>query len=192
MYLIVGLGNPGKEYAGSRHNLGFQVVEALSRRLQVIGTSQKHWSVIAESKYKGEKVMLAQPLTYMNLSGRAVRELVRNYSIELSDLLVIYDDLDIPPGTIRFRARGGSAGHRGLQSIIDSLGTNEFPRLRVGIGKAPDNMEASDFVILSVEKTDKILFAEAIDRSVEAILHFIDCGLESTMNVFHKGATTAD
>lgn len=192
MYLIVGLGNPGKEYAGSRHNLGFQVVEALSRRLQIDGTSQKHWSVIAESKYKSEKVMLAQPLTYMNLSGRAVRELVRNYRIDLSGLLVIYDDLDIPPGTIRLRAGGGSAGHRGIQSIIDSLGTNEFPRLRIGIGKAPGIMEASDFVLLPVEEPDKTLFAEAIDRSVEAVLHFIDCGMESTMNIFNKGLPTVD
>jgi len=189
MYLIVGLGNPGKEYAGSRHNLGFQVVEALSRRLQIKGTSNKHWAITAESNFKGEKVMLAQPITYMNLSGRAVRELVRYYKVEFSDLLVIYDDLDIPPGSIRLRAGGGSAGHRGLQSIIDSLGTNEFPRLRIGIGKAPDGIEAAEYVLLPVEEPDKTLLKEAVERSVDAVLSFIYSGLESAMNVYNKGSS---
>ncbi len=192
MYLIVGLGNPGKEYAGSRHNLGFQVVEALSHHLQIKGTSNKHWAIIAASNYKGEKVMLAQPITYMNLSGRAVRELVRYYKVELSDLLVMYDDLDIPPGSIRLRAGGGSAGHRGLQSIIDSLGTSEFPRLRIGIGKAPDGIEAAEYVLLPVEEPDKTLLKEAIERSVEAVLNFIDSGLESAMNIYNKGLSSAD
>lgn len=186
MYLIVGLGNPGKEYTGSRHNLGFQVVEALSRRLKSAKTVQKHWSLCAVAKYKDKQVVLAQPLTYMNLSGRAVTELLRNNHIDLSALLVIYDDLDLPPGMIRLRQKGGSAGHRGIQSIIENLGTNEFPRLRIGIGKPPEKTEGSDYVLEPVEPEDSILIDEAIARAVEAALLFIDEGLEAAMNIFNQ------
>jgi peptidyl-tRNA hydrolase, PTH1 family len=186
MYLIVGLGNPGKEYAGSRHNLGFQVIELLSKKINAARPSQKHWALIAETAYKRRKVMLAQPLTYMNLSGKAVKELMRNYRVDISRLLVIYDDLDLPAGVIRLRGRGGSAGHRGIQSIIDVLGFSEFPRLRIGIGKAPEGMEPADYVLLPVEGHDKVLLGQAVERSADAALLFVEHGLEAAMNAFNN------
>ncbi len=185
MYLIVGLGNPGKEYTGSRHNLGYQVVEALSRRLKTTKPVQKHWSLCVAVEYKGKQVMLVQPLTYMNRSGQAVIELLRNNKIDLANLLIIYDDLDLPPGTIRLRQKGGSAGHRGIQSIIDTLDTTEFPRLRIGIGKPPVEMEGSDYVLQPFESQDSVLIGEAVTRAVEAALLFIDEGLDAAMNVYN-------
>ena len=185
MHLIVGLGNPGKEYTGSRHNLGYKVVEALAQRLKTANPVQKHWSLYTAVQYKDKQVILAQPLTYMNLSGRAVIELLHNNRVDLSNLLVIYDDLDLPPGAIRLRQKGGSAGHRGIQSIIDTLDTTEFPRLRIGIGKPPAGMEGSDYVLQPVEASDSDLIDEAINRAVGAVLLFIEEGLEAAMNVYN-------
>lgn len=192
MHLIVGLGNPGKEYAGSKHNLGFQVVEALSHRLKTTGPIQKYWSLCAKAEYKDKQVLLAQPLTYMNRSGRAVIELLRNNHIALQTLLVVYDDLDLPPGIIRLRQKGGSAGHRGIQSVIDILGTSDFPRLRIGIGKPPDEADSVDYVLQPFSAWDSALIDEAIDRAVEAVLLFVDEGLEAAMNIFNQGLPSAD
>jgi peptidyl-tRNA hydrolase, PTH1 family len=192
MYLIVGLGNPGSKYAGTRHNLGFQVVEALSRRLKSNKPVQKHWALCAAAEFKGRKVMLAQPLTYMNRSGRAVVELVRNYHIEPDRIMVIYDDLDLPPGVIRLRKKGGSAGHRGIQSIIESLGTAEFPRLRIGVGKPPEGMDAADYVLKPAGAIDAALIEEALAKAGEAVLVFISDGLEAAMNIYNQGLPSSD
>ncbi len=186
MYLIVGLGNPGKAYAGSRHNLGFQVVEALSRELKSSRPAAKHRSLCALTEYNGKQLLLVQPLTYMNLSGRAVNELASNYQVSLENLLVIYDDLDLPPGLIRLRQRGGSAGHRGLQSIIDYLGTDQFARLRIGIGKAPDGLDTAAYVTGPVDEPDRSLLAEAVDRAVEAALMFVVEGPLAVMNSYNQ------
>ena len=186
MYLIVGLGNPGPKYANTRHNLGFQVIESLSRKLETGKPVQKHKALLAETTFKGEKVVLAQPLTYMNLSGHSVKEMIGNYHTALSDLLIIYDDLDLPPGVIRLRGSGGSGGHRGLQSIIDALGTNAFPRLRIGIGPSPEWMETADYVLLHPQGDEKDLLNDSLLRSTEAVLSFITDGLEQAMNLFNR------
>jgi PTH1 family peptidyl-tRNA hydrolase len=185
MYLVVGLGNPGKKYEGSRHNLGFQVVEKLSQRLGGVKPDYKHQALVAVTSYMDKPVILAQPLTYMNLSGRAVNQMIRNYHIDSNCLLVVYDDLDLPAGSIRLRGTGGSGGHRGLQSIIDILGTNCFPRLRVGIGSAPDYMEPAEYVLMPVGGQEKIIFDEAVARSAEAVLHYIEHGLDAAMNIYN-------
>jgi peptidyl-tRNA hydrolase, PTH1 family len=192
MYLVVGLGNPGKEYSGSRHNLGFQAVELLSRRLQTGRPFQKHWSLCASAEYRGCQVMLAQPLTYMNRSGRAVLELVRNYHLDLSNLLIIYDDLDLPPGMIRMRKKGGSAGHRGIQSIIESLGTTEFPRLKIGIGKPSSDFEGADYVLQPPDPPDLASLNAALDKAAEAVLLYISDGLDAAMNNFNQGLSSTD
>ena len=186
MYLIVGLGNPGKAYAGSRHNLCFQVVEALSRELKSSRPAAKHRSLCALTEYSGKQLLLVQPLTYMNLSGRAVNELVSNYQVMLENLLIIYDDLDLTPGVIRLRQRGGSAGHRGLQSIIDYLGTDQFARLRIGIGKAPDGLDTAAYVTGSVDEPDRSLLVAAVDRAVEAVLMFVGEGPLAVMNSYNQ------
>jgi peptidyl-tRNA hydrolase, PTH1 family len=186
MYLIVGLGNPGNTYAGSRHNLGFRVVEALSQKLKSSRPAAKHRSLCALTEYNNKQLMLVQPLTYMNLSGRAVNELFHNYHIELAKLLIICDDLDLPPGAIRLRQRGGSAGHRGLQSIIDALGTDEFARLRIGIGKAPEDMETADYVTGPLDEPDRSLLGEAVERALDATLLFVAEGPLAVMNSYNQ------
>jgi len=186
MYLIVGLGNPGKAYVGSRHNLGFRVVEALAQMLSSSRPEAKHRSLCAPTEYNGRQLLLVQPLTYMNLSGKAVNELVCSYQVELEKILVIYDDLDLPPGAIRLRERGGSAGHRGLQSIIDDLGTDQFARLRIGIGKTPEGLDSAEYVTGSVDEPDRSLLAEAIDRAVEATLLFVVEGPLAVMNSYNQ------
>lgn len=192
MYLIVGLGNPGKEYTGSRHNLGYQVVKALSRRLKTAKPVQKYWSLCAAADYKDKQVMLVQPLTYMNRSGRAVIELLRNNPVNLAELMIVYDDLDLPPGVIRLRRKGGSAGHRGIQSIIEALGTTEFPRLRIGIGKPPGEIEGGDYVLQPVDPADSALIDEVITRAVEAVILFIEEGLETAMNTYNQAVPSGD
>ena len=192
MHLVVGLGNPGKEYSGSRHNLGFQAVELLSRRLKTGRSFQKHWSLCTSAEYMGCQVILAQPLTYMNRSGRAVLELVRNYHVDLSNLLIIYDDLDLPPGMIRLRKKGGSAGHRGIQSIIESLGTTEFPRLKIGIGKPPFDLEGADYVLQPPDPPDLASLNAALDKAAEAVLLSISDGLDASMNIFNQGLPSSD
>ncbi len=185
MHLIVGLGNPLKMYKGSRHNLGFVVVDKLAGVLQSENPSQKHHSLFTVTSYQGKKVILAQPLTYMNRSGLAVSELLSYYKINPEQLLVIYDDLDLPPGSIRLKGRGGSAGHRGLQSIINSLGSSEFPRLRIGIGKPPPFMETPNYVLQPISGPDKELIESALERSVDAALAFVRDGLEMAMNLYN-------
>ncbi len=192
MFLIAGLGNPGKKYQGSRHNLGFRVVEALSRRLQAGKPVQKHRALCAAAEYKGQQVILAQPLTYMNRSGLAVIELLRNYHVDLSNFLVIFDDLDLPPGAIRLRKKGGSAGHRGIQSIIDALGTAEFSRLRIGVGKPPPFIEGARYVLQQIEPSDRELIDEAVERAAEAALLFVSEGLEAAMNTYNQGLSSPD
>ncbi len=192
MYLIVGLGNPKKQYSNTRHNLGFQVVEALARRLNSGTPVSKHRSLLAEAEYNGSKLLLAQPLTYMNRSGLAVKEIVRNYDLDLDRILVIYDDLDLSPGTIRLRKKGGGAGHRGIQSIIASLETEEFPRLRIGIGRPPPGMEASEYVLQPLAGEDRELIKSALGKAEEAVLMFISEGLEPAMNNYNQGLSSSD
>ncbi len=190
MNLIVGLGNPKKQYSGTRHNLGFQVVEKLASRLKSAAPVSKHRSLLAEAEYSGRKLLLAQPLTYMNRSGLAVKEIISGYNLDLDGIMVVYDDLDLPPGMIRLRQKGGGAGHRGVQSIIDALGTEEFPRLRIGIGKPPPGMEASDYVLQPLEGEDRDLIEPALEKAAEAVLSFVSEGLEAAMNNFNRGLSS--
>ena len=192
MKLIVGLGNPGEQYAGTRHNLGYRVIRVLSRRMETGKPVQKHRALLAVGEYKATEVMLVQPLTYMNRSGLAVKEILKNYHIELSDTLIVFDDLDLPPGNIRLRSKGGSAGHRGIQSIIDVLGTSDFPRLRIGIGKPPDYMEAADYVLQQIGEPDRGLIDDALERAADAALLFISEGLEAAGNAYNRGLTSSD
>lgn len=192
MHLIAGLGNPGKKYEGSRHNLGFRVVESLSRRLKTGRPTQKHKALYTVADYKSKQVILAQPLTYMNRSGLAVIELLRNYDLELPNLLVVFDDLDLPPGAIRLRKKGGSAGHRGIQSIIDVLGTAEFPRLRIGVGKPPSFSDGAEYVLQQIDANDQTLINEAVERAAEAALLFVSDGLDAAMNIYNQGLSSPD
>ncbi|PJF41301.1 MAG: aminoacyl-tRNA hydrolase [Chloroflexi bacterium] len=184
-FLIVGLGNPGKKYANNRHNFGFRVVDALAQRHGMMLAKKEKNALTASGIINGHKVLLAQPQTYMNNSGQAVRGLVDFYKLSLENLLVISDDLDIPLGTIRLRRGGGPGGQNGLRSIIQHLGTRDFNRLRLGIGRPPGKMEASNYVLTDFEGDDAILAQEVVDRAVLAVEAWLADGIDLTMTRFN-------
>ena len=184
MKLIVGLGNPGPEYERTRHNAGYRVVDKLASKLGWKWSERRSRAILASGTIGLEKVVLAKPLTFMNLSGQAVGELVRWYKIQPEDILVVYDELDLPVGKIRLKARGSAAGHNGLKDIIHHLHTNAFPRLRVGIGHPTNSHIKGKDHVLSIPKEDeRILLEMGEDRAVEAIELAIRQGIGTTMNV---------
>jgi PTH1 family peptidyl-tRNA hydrolase len=185
MYLIVGLGNPGREYADTRHNVGFMVIDRLCIRLDARLTRYQFKSLTGEATYEGQKLLLVKPRTYMNLSGQAVSSLVRFYKLPLERLLVIHDDLDLPPGSLRLRPGGGSAGQKGVQSIIDQLCSSQFPRLRIGIGRPPGQQDAASYVLQPFQRDEWPLVSEALLRAVEVVLSFVTEGLDKTMTRFN-------
>ncbi|MBU2611500.1 MAG: aminoacyl-tRNA hydrolase [Chloroflexi bacterium] len=184
-FLIVGLGNPGREYRENRHNIGFMLVDRLALKLETRFTRLQAKSLVSSAIYRGNKIILAKPQTYMNLSGQSVQGLLRFYKLPLTNLLVAHDDLDLPPGTIRIRPDGGSAGQKGMASILERLGTDEFPRLRLGIGRPPGQMQAPDYVLQDFSSGEMALISETLDRAVEAALTFVTEGLDAAMNKFN-------
>ncbi len=184
MKLVIGLGNPGVEYERTRHNVGFRVVDKLAAKHGLKWNERRSRAVLASGMIGSEKVVLAKPLTFMNLSGQSVGELVRWYKISPEDILVVYDELDLPIGKVRMRARGSAAGHNGLRDIIAHLHTDEFARLRVGIGHPKNSrIQGRDHVLSAPSGDDRILLETGEDRAVEAIEIAITQGLERTMNV---------
>lgn len=181
MYLIVGLGNPGSKYAHTRHNVGFDVLEALSRKLGVSISREKDEALIGECFVGGQKVILALPQTYMNLSGEAVSRLVHWYKIEPENLLVVYDDIDIPQGNIRIRKNGSAGTHNGMRSIVDLLGYENFPRLRVGVGQKREGYELADWVLGHYIGEEQEVADKAFEQAAEAIVEYIEHGIDSAM-----------
>lgn len=180
-YLIVGLGNPGRDYEKTRHNIGFRCVDAIATAHQFIFAKKQAKALIADGMIADRKVLLAKPQTYMNLSGESVRGLMDFYKIPLANILVISDDLDIPLGTLRIRAKGGAGGQNGLKSIIQHLGTPDFARLRFGIGRPPGRMEPAAYVLQDFDKADAILLIETLDRVVRSIDTWLCFGVELMM-----------
>jgi peptidyl-tRNA hydrolase, PTH1 family len=188
-YILVGLGNPGREYRANRHNFGFMVVDSLSKELAIrLGRLQSR-ALVGNGAYSGKKVILSKPQTFMNLSGQSVRSLVKYYKIPLSNLLVIHDDLDLPFGTLRIRPGGGSGGQRGLASTIEQLGTQDFPRLRLGIGRPPGRMEAADYVLEDFTGSEEVISKQVIEQARLAALTFVVEGLSTAMNKFNGSIT---
>src|SRR5579859_8103412 len=184
MKLIVGLGNPGREYEHTRHNIGFRVVDKLAAQEGWKWNERRGRAILASGNLGLEKVVLAKPLTYMNLSGEAVGELVRWYKLHPEDLLIVYDELDLPVGRVRLRPNGSAAGHNGMKSIMHHLHTDAIPRLRVGIGHPSNSHIQGKDHVLGVPTTDEnILIASAEDRAIEAIRLLIKQGIDTTMNL---------
>ncbi len=184
-FLIAGLGNPGRKYELNRHNLGFTLLDRLAARLGESFDQVQSRALIAKGTSLGERVILIKPQTYMNNSGTAVSSLVRFYQVPLPNLLVAYDDIDLPLGTLRIRPFGGSAGHKGMQSIIERLGTEDFPRLRLGTSRPPGHKEAADYVLRNFSADERLLLEETLDRALEAVITFLQHGLEQAMNMFN-------
>ena len=180
MKLIVGLGNPGKAYTNSRHNVGFRCVDRFARLNHIPLTRRQQRAKVGTGVVAKTEVVVAKSRTFMNLSGEAVGRLVRRFGLPLEDLLVIHDDLDLPLGKVRIRQRGGSGGHKGIQSIIASLGSQDFPRIRVGIGR-PDGDEIS-YVLSDFTAAEKQVIEEAVATASDAIHCILTEGIEAAMN----------
>ena len=184
-YLITGLGNPGREYKLNRHNIGFMLVNRLAERLDIAFTRMESRALVTKHKFQNRSIILAKPQTFMNLSGQAVGALVKYYKIPLENLLIAYDEVDLPLGVIRLRPSGGSAGQKGMVSIIDRLGSEDFPRLRLGVGRPPGRMNAGSYVLQDFSRQEVEFLPEFLDRGVEAVQTFITQGLVEAMNRYN-------
>jgi PTH1 family peptidyl-tRNA hydrolase len=184
-FLLIGLGNPGREYRDNRHNVGFMVIDRLAVRLNARGMRVQSKAIVIGTAHEDRKLILAKPQTFMNLSGASVQGLLHFYKLPLESLLVIYDELDLPFGTIRMRPGGGPGGHNGVTSTIERLGTQEFPRLRVGIGRPPGRMDPAAYVLQDFSRADLTALSEVLDRAADAALAFVTDGLDTAMNKFN-------
>jgi PTH1 family peptidyl-tRNA hydrolase len=185
-YLIVGLGNPGPKYAANRHNVGFRCVERLAAAHGLSLKKRQRRARIAWGTIHGKSIVLAQPQAFMNESGRAVASLARFYQVDLDRLLIVYDDLDLPVGTLRMRPAGGSGGHKGMRSIIERLGSQDFPRLRIGIGRPPGRMDPADYVLRDFSTKEEPLLEETLTQVVAAIETWLCEGVEAAMSQYNS------
>ena len=185
MKLIVGLGNPGPKYRGTRHNVGFEVIDELARRRGLVFESAPAAALMARDR-STPGVTLAKPLTFMNRSGQGVTELLRYYRFDVADLLIVVEDANLPLGRLRARARGADGGHQGLRSVSDALGSQEFSRLRVGIGRGDPRRDLADHVLSRFEPEEREDIETAIGRAADAADMFTTAGIEQVMNTFNR------
>lgn len=186
MYIIAGLGNPGSKYEKTRHNVGFQVIDRLAAKYHIDMNMKKHKAICGTGAIEGIKVMLVKPQTYMNLSGESIREAAEFYKIDPEEeLLVIYDDISLPPGQLRIRKKGSAGGHNGIKNIIQHLGTQVFPRIKVGVGEKPEGYDLADYVLGHFSKEDEKEMLHAYDRAVEAAAEILTEGPDRAMNDFN-------
>lgn len=181
MYIIAGLGNPGSKYENTRHNMGFKAIDAMALEFGIDVNRAKFKGLIGEGRIGGEKVILLKPQTYMNLSGQSVREIMNFYKIPEENLIVIYDDFDLPIGSIRVRKSGGPGTHNGMKSVVQELGSRKFPRVRVGIGSSDGS--TIQFVIGKVGKDEQQILNEAAEAAASAAADIIRIGIENAMNI---------
>lgn len=184
MKLIIGLGNPGKEYEKTRHNTGFMVLDRFANKMGVSLIQNKFKGIYTKMKYHGEDVILLKPQTFMNLSGEAVRQIMDFYKIDLDDILVIYDDMDMPVGKLRLRESGSAGGHNGIKNIILHTGSQKFKRIRIGIGRHPQ-MKVVDYVLSRFMQDEMIDMEKGIDLACEAIIDYLDHDFSHAMNHFN-------
>jgi len=184
--IVVGLGNPGRKYAGTRHNIGFEVVRVLAERNAGDRWQSKFDAETAEIQIGSQRLVLVAPQTFMNLSGRSVRSVVNFYKVPLADLLVICDDMNLACGRLRLRASGSAGGQKGIQNIIDQLGTPEFPRLRIGIGRPDESVGTVNYVLQTFAKSERPLIDQAVDRAEAAVEKWVRDGIESAMSLFNR------
>lgn len=185
MYLIVGLGNPGKKYTFTRHNAGFLSIDYMSQKHNIDVKKIKHKAVIGEGIIAGERVILAKPQTYMNLSGESISEIVSWYKIPNENIIIIYDDISMPTGSIRIREKGSAGGHNGMKSIIQHLSTDVFPRLKIGINAKPDEYDLADYVLGKFTPEEQKILFDTFEKINEAVKEFISKDIKSAMNKYN-------
>lgn len=185
MYLIVGLGNPEKEYSGTRHNMGFDVINEISKEYNIPVDKSKFKGLYGSGTIGNEKVILLKPQTYMNLSGESVREIMDFYKISTEELIVIYDDVDIDSGNIRIRKSGSAGSHNGMKSVVQHINTTNFYRIRVGIGNQKENIDMINYVIGKVSKEEHTVLEQGIGKAKEALVKIIKDGIDKAMNEYN-------
>ena len=188
MKAIIGLGNPGMKYAGTRHNIGFDAVTAIADKYNLSINNKKFKGVYADGHIAGEKVLLVQPQTYMNLSGECVREVADFYKLNPDEIIIICDDINLDVGRLRIRKKGSAGGHNGLKNIIAHLGTEEFPRIRVGVGEKTEGWDLADYVLARFDKASEPVIREALANVVGAVETWISEGIDAAMNRFNVSA----
>ena len=187
MYIIAGLGNPTKEYEGTRHNVGFDVIDRLSERYNIDVTMEKHRALIGKGMIAGQKVILVKPQTYMNLSGESIRSVIDYYKVDPEkELIVIYDDISLGVGQLRIRAKGSAGGHNGIKNIIAHLGGQVFPRIKVGVGEKPPKYDLADYVLGHFTKQEQAIFAERFDEVYDAVQLIVMGDITEAMNRHNK------
>jgi PTH1 family peptidyl-tRNA hydrolase len=187
MHLLIGLGNPGEDYRDTRHNLGFRVAEDVARTvgLAELKYKKKCHALVGEAIYEGRKLVIAEPQTFMNLSGDAARELLSWYKIGAKDLIVAHDDVDLEVGQIRVRMGGGAGGHHGIESIMERIGASDFIRIRIGVGRPSVSGDVSEYVLLRVPKEERPVIDISVANAAEAVLFLLNNGLEKTKNKYN-------
>lgn len=186
-FLVVGLGNPGKQYAGNRHNVGAMVLDVLARRAGGSFKSHKAGADIIETRLSGHRAILAKPRSYMNLSGGATAGLARFFSVEPLSIIAVHDDLDLPPSTLKLKSGGGEGGHNGLRSMSAALGTKDYPRVRIGIGRPPGRLDPADYVLRDFSAAERKDLDVDLEHAADAVELLIQVGLESAQNTLHAG-----
>ena len=185
MYLIIGLGNPESDYANTRHNMGFNVINEISKKYSISVTKKRFNGIYGVGNIEGEKVILLKPQTYMNNSGEAITQFINYYKINLENIIVVYDDIDIMPGQIRIRKNGSAGSHNGMKSVINCLKTESFKRVRVGIGKPKDNTDLIEYVIGGIDQEDKENLKKGIELAKDAVIEIIKNNVDIAMNKYN-------
>ena len=193
MFIIIGLGNPTKQYEGTRHNVGFAVIDMLERKYHINVDTKKHKALIGKGVIEGQKVLLAKPQTYMNLSGESIRSLVDFYKVdETSEILIVYDDISLDVGQMRIRQKGSAGGHNGIKSIISHLGTQEFLRIKIGVGEKPKGYDLADYVLGRFDSKEYDTMEEGYVRVATAIEDILMNNMDGAMNKFNKKIATKE
>ena len=185
IYVIAGLGNPGSKYESTRHNVGFNTIDYLSEKFGIKVNKIKHKALVGDGTINGERVLLVKPQTFMNLSGESIREVVEWYKLPTTRLIVIYDDIDLPIGRVRIRPKGSSGTHNGMRSVIYQLQSDDFPRIRIGIDKAPEGWDLADFVLSKFGPEDRKAINESIEKAGEAAAAIVSAGVNTAMNKYN-------
>ena len=190
MKVIIGLGNPGVHYRGTRHNIGFQVVDRLAEIHHILISTKRFKSLYGTGWIDSQKVVLAKPMTFMNRSGEGVKKAIHFFQVGIEDVIVIHDDLDLPLGRLRFKRRGGDGGHQGVRSIIESMGKNTFLRLKVGIGRPPQGMDPTEYVLTSFDEIEQSYLEGILPRAAASLRVMLLEGIETAMNRYQKKGRT--
>ena len=186
MYIIAGLGNPSKEYEKTRHNAGFDTIDLLAEKLGIDLTEKKHRAYCGKGMIGTEKVLLLKPQTFMNNSGESLRDAADFYKVEPEQILVIYDDISLEPGQLRIRMKGSAGGHNGIKSIIAHLGTQDFPRIKIGVGAKPEQMDLADYVLSRFSPSEREKMEESFREGAEAVITFLQDGADAAMNRYNR------